>query len=305
MFVAREFVRGVFSPLGVAASALFNLIAIAEFTKDSDPWMWLFFGVLALLASSFFAYRRVITADSAVLDRWLKKGHEIREWLRFYDPEDGPARRKTMEWQVGVATELDERFPAYYDDFMKTGEVKGVGVSQLLGLLERKLSVLRAVRRGEPVPTFPGPPPFNVRFSAGPNDSEAIRLVVGAEDILRVGVKSNHDHDLDGIAANLSVPKALELEAWNEQEDAPGEGSVTEPAGDAHYWQRTDARLVGGSWSTVFAFKVKATREGGWPIELKFRVPGFESGTWHSSYTAEAEDDDGAAEEVKRPWPFP
>jgi hypothetical protein len=278
--VVKLYFRGVFSPVGVALSALLNLVALSEYTRGSDYWMWLFFGAVALLGSSLVAYWRAIQTPNALLDRWIKNGQETREWLRFYDPPDKDARIRVMTWQLGTANQMAERFPAYWDDFRQTGIVEGAGRQQLIAHLDRKLNVLKGVRRGEPIPKIVGKSPLDVRFSLGSDDSDALELLVGVPEILRVGIKSHHTADLVGIAANLAVNKSLEIEPWDERLDAPAGGQVMEPAGDERYWEATGMRLVGGGWSNVTAFKVTASQPGYWHIELKLRIPGFETGNW-------------------------
>lgn len=89
-------------------------------------------------------------SDARWLDAQIKEGQEIREWMRYERPSDKDARNRVMTWQLETANELDDRFPAHWDDhWRKTGVVEGADLAQLIESMDRKLAVLKALRLGK------------------------------------------------------------------------------------------------------------------------------------------------------------
>ena len=91
----------------------------------------------------------------AFLDRQINSGRELRDGMRYYQPADDEARRKVMGWMLETSHGLPEHSAARADEFTSTRIVEGSGVSQLIGLMDHKLNVLKAIRKGEPVPKEP------------------------------------------------------------------------------------------------------------------------------------------------------
>lgn len=87
------------------------------------------------------------------LDRLIREGQSVREWIRYEHPSERDVRVRSATWALKAGNWLADRLPAHWDEFLHTGTPPGTDRAQRIAYLDLKLDVLKRIRRSEPRPT--------------------------------------------------------------------------------------------------------------------------------------------------------